>query len=165
MACLRADLERVGGWDEQLPDDLADVDLALRLVDSGVDPVWARHAVSYYDVAVHPLAEMVQRRQPNRSVSALLAAHPRARARLLVGGIFWHRRHAEAMLAVAAVLLSRCDRRAALLAVPWLHERLHLTPAAGGLRRRWFVLPGVFAFDLYDALLTTAARLRPPRES
>jgi len=164
MACLRDDLARVGGWDETVDDDVADVDLATRLVDSGVDPRWARHAVAYFDVAPAELSEMVrQRQQPLRS-AAMLAAHPRARARLLYGGVFWHRRHAEALLAVAGVVLAARDRRAALLTLPWLHERLHLTPAAGGLRRRWFVLPGVFAFDVYDAALTTAARVRPSTE-
>ena len=96
--------------------------------------------------------------------AAVLAQHPRARARLLLGGLFTRRSHAEALLAVAGVLLAGRDRRAALLAAPWLHERLCLTPAAGGNRRRCFVLPGVLAFDVYDATLATAARMRSPQE-
>jgi hypothetical protein len=164
MACLRADLEAVGGWNEDIDDDLADVDLATRLVDSGVEPKWARHAVAYYDVTAVDLATLVeQRREPMRS-AAVLGQHPRARARLLLGGLFGHRRQAEAVLAVAGILLCGRNRRAALLAMPWLHERLCLTPAAGGNRRRWLVLPGVLAFDLYDATLATAARMRSPRE-
>lgn len=164
FACLRADLEAIDGWDEAVDDDLADVDLATRLVDSGVDPRWARHAVAYYDVTPADLRTMVeQRREPLRS-AAVLAQHPRARARLTVGGLFWHRRQAEALLAVAGVFLSARNRRAALLAVPWLHERLCLTPAAGGNRRRWLVLPGVLAFDLYDATLAAAARMRSTPE-
>lgn len=164
LACRRADLEVVGGWNEDIDDALADVDLATRLVDSGVDPKWARHAVAYYDVAPADLATLVeQRREPLRA-AAVLAQHPRARARLLLGGWFTRRSQAEALLAVAGVLLAGRDRRAALLAVPWLHERLCLTPVAGGNRRRWFVLPGVLAFDVYDATLATAARMRSPQE-
>ena len=63
-----------------------------------VDPKRARHAVAYYDVEPAQLSSMLQsRREPLRS-AALLAAHPKARARLMYGGVFWHRRHAEALL-------------------------------------------------------------------
>lgn len=164
LACLRSDLEAVGGWNEGIDDDLADVDLATRLVDSGVDPKWARHAVAYYDVSPAALATLVEARREPMRTAAVLAQHPRARARLLFGGLFGHRRQAEALLAVAGVLLAGRDRRAALLTAPWLHERLCLTPAAGGSRRRWLVLPGVLAFDLYDATIAAAARVRSPQE-
>jgi hypothetical protein len=160
MACLRADLAQVRGWDPVVPDDLADIDLAARLVDAGVDRHWARHAVAFFDVEPVDLADMVRARAGGLSALPVLNERPRAKARLLFGGVFFHRRNAEAMLLLAAAALAPKDRRALLLAAPWLHERLCLTPPAGGRRRRWFVLPGVLAFDIYDVLLTTAGRAR-----
>jgi hypothetical protein len=160
IAFLRADVERVSGWTSEVDDDKADVDLVLRLIEAGADPYGARHAVAFYDVTAASASQILaQRRQP-LAAQPLLVAHPRAKARLLFGGVFWHRRHAELLLLAAGLALAPRNRRALALTIPWLHERTCLTPAAGGTRRRWFVLPGVFAVDAYDVAISTAARLR-----
>lgn len=164
FACLRTDLASVGGWDESIADpDLCDTDLAVRLADSGVDPFWARHAVAFYDVDAHGLPQMLAARRRVEPMLDLLAEHPRARARLLVGGVLWHRRQLEVLLAVTGVALAARDRRSLLLAAPWLHERLCLHPATGGPRRKLLVLPGVFAFDAIDTATTTMSRFRAGR--
>lgn len=159
LACLRADLEAVGGFREGLFDaDVCDTDLAARLVDNGVDPFWARHAVAYFPVAPDRLEDS---RARVKAISTVLAEHPRARARLMPGGLFWHRHQAEALLLVGAVVaaVTRRDRRLLLLALPWLHERTCLTPRVGGPRRKWLLLPGVLATDLRETVLTTTERL------
>lgn len=163
MGCLRGDLERVGGWDPTVPVKTCDVDLAARLVDDGVDHHLARHVVAFHDVDETDLTSMLAARGAARDSIDALAGYPRARARLLVGGVFWHRRNVEALVAAAGVVAATRDRRALLLTAPWIHERTCLAPRTGGPRRKWFILPGVFAFDLYDAVTTTAARLRPMR--
>jgi hypothetical protein len=161
LACLRSDLETVGGFDEsRLDPDVCDTDLAARLVDSGVGPHWARHAVVYLRVVSSRLRD---NRDRVRAISAVLADHPRARARLMPGGLFWHRYQPEALLLVASLVAATAlrDRRALLLAVPWLHERTCLTPRVGGPRRKWVLLPGVLAMDLRETALTTKERLSP----
>jgi hypothetical protein len=162
LACLAADLGRVGGVPD-LDDPVArGVTLAARLVDAGADPSWARHAVVYHPIDGAGLAPALGERRRRIAASlAVLVEHPRARARLLPAGVFPHRRTIEVLLAALGLLTCARDRRSLLLALPWLHERTCLTPRAGGERRRWFVLPGVLAVDLHDAVAGLATRLAP----
>lgn len=163
LGCLRADLERVGGFVDDHDDERADGELVARLVDAGVDPMWARHAVVYSDVAEQSVPDMVAASRRAASTVTVLDEHPRARARMLPGGVLWHRRQIEVILAVAGIVGAARNRRALLLAAPWVHERTCMAPAAGGKRRKWFVLPGVFAADLYHLTTTTKTRLAPRR--
>jgi hypothetical protein len=163
LACLRADLERVGGFVDDIDDQRADVELVARLVDAGADPVWARHAVVYTDVAEQGVADMIAASQRSASTVTVLDEHPRARARMLLGGVLWHRRQVEVLLAVAGIVGATQNRRALLLAAPWVHDRTCMAPAAGGRRRKWLVLPGVFAADVYHLMTTTRSRLEPRR--
>ncbi|MBW8792213.1 MAG: glycosyltransferase [Streptomyces sp.] len=158
LAVLRSDLEAVGGFgDAEKDPDLSDLSLAVRLVASGVDPFRTREAVAFV-----PLDEQPQDRVARvRAASRVLADHPRARARLLLGGVFWQRRHLEAALLVLGLGLAAKDRRAALLALPWAHERTCLTPRSSGRLRRYLVLPGVLAADVAETTVTLAERLRP----
>lgn len=159
LGCLRSDLEEVGGWDETLDDSSADIDLAARLVDAGADPFLARHAMALSDVEPTDLPTMLTLHRNALPALRVLSDHPRARARLLVGGVGWQLRHVEVLVAAAGLLMARRDRRALLLASPWVHERTCLAPATGGPRRKWFILPGVFAFDLWNAVAILRARL------
>lgn len=168
LACLRADLQRIGGFvdpvlDDGADDQRADVELVARLVDAGVDPFWARHAVVYTDVTEQTVPEMMAASRRSASTVTVLAEHPRARARMLLGGVLWHRRQVEVLLALAGLVGAARDRRALLLAAPWVHDRTCMAPAAGGKRRKWFVLPGVFAADVFHLMTTTRSRLAPPR--
>jgi hypothetical protein len=162
LACRHADLAGVGGFDEALDDpDRCDIDLVVRLIESGVDPHFSVRVIATYPVRQRDVNTMLaERRRAVRAVGAL-ADRPRTRARLLFGGILWPGGPAESLLALTGLALGLRRRRYLLLAAPWLHERTCRTPRAGGSRRRWFVLPGVFAFDLYDAVVTTVERLRP----
>jgi hypothetical protein len=163
LGVLRADLERVGGFVDDLDEQRADVELAARLVDAGVDPVWARHAVVYTDVAEQTVADMMAASEHAASSVTVLDEHPRARARLLLGGVLWHRRQVEVLLALAGIAGALRSRRALLLAAPWVHDRTCMAPATGGRRRKWFVLPGVFAADVCHLMTTTRSRLAPRR--
>ena len=162
MACLRADLERVGGFGDEQDADVRDTRLAARLVDAGADPVWVPAFASHEVDGELTIGTMLRERSRVGPMLEVLSDHPRARARLLVGGLLWNRRHAFTLLALLGLVLGRKDRRFVLLGAPWVHERTCKAPRAGGPRRRWFVLPGVLALDSYDAITTTFARLRRP---
>jgi hypothetical protein len=162
LGCLRQDLEIIDGFDETEADPfVCDTLLAVRLSDAGADLYWARHAVAYHDVVETVPAHYTD---SVRRMSKVLADHPRARARLLQGGILWHRRQTELLALILGLVLAPRDRRALLLVVPWVHERTFLTPLVGGARRKWAVLPGVLVRDLEEAWLTTSERLRPRRQ-
>ena len=161
LAVLRADLERVGGFVDDLDDQRADVELVARLVDEGVDPMWARHAVVFTDVVEQSVADMMAASEHSASTVTVLDEHPRARARILLGGVLWHRRQVEVVLALAGIVGAVRNRRSLLLAAPWVHDRTCMAPAAGGKRRKWFVLPGVFAADVFHLMTTTRSRLAP----
>ena len=161
LGVLRADLERVGGFVDNPDENRADVELVARLVDAGVDPVWARHAVVFTDVVEQTVADMMATSERVASSVTVLDEHPRARARMLLGGVLWHRRQIEVLLAMTGVVGGLRNRRALLLAAPWVHDRTCMAPAAGGKRRKWFVLPGVFAFDVFHLMTTTRSRLAP----
>ncbi|HVU73315.1 MAG TPA: hypothetical protein VHE83_10190 [Mycobacteriales bacterium] len=178
LACLRADLEAVGGFggassvgaitddggitDDRMTDDERDTRLVARLVDAGVDPLWVPAYVLHDVDPTLSARDMLAARARVRPALRVLADHPRARARLLLGGLIWNRRHAFTLLLLVGLALARRDRRLLiLLGAPWVHERTCKTPRAGGPRRRWAVLPGVLLFDVYDAVTTLVARLRP----
>jgi hypothetical protein len=166
FACLRADLERVGGFAAAVLDDgadeqRADIELVARLVDTGVDPFWARHAVAYTDVIEQSVADMVAASRRSASAVTVLDEHPRARARMMPGGVLWHRRQVEVLLALAGLVGGLRHRRALLLAAPWVHDRTCMAPATGGKRRKWLVLPGVLAADVFHLMTTTRSRLAP----
>ena len=161
LACLRADLERVGGFVDDPDDQRADIELVARLVDAGADPMWARHAVAYTDVVEQTVPEMLAASRRSASAVTVLDEHPRARARMMPGGLLWHRRQVEILLALAGIAGAVRDRRALLLVAPWVHDRTCMAPATGGRRRKWFVLPGVFAADVLHLTTTTWSRLAP----
>ncbi|HVY09123.1 MAG TPA: glycosyltransferase [Mycobacteriales bacterium] len=161
LGCRRADLERSCGFDESIADPReCDLDLALRLVDAGVEPYFDNRLVCSYDVTEASLAQMVAARRDGAASVEALAGRPQARARLLAGGLIRPGAQPQALLALAGLLLMARDRRAALLVVPWWHHRTCVAPHAGGKRRRRFVLPGVLGFDLYDAVAGLVARVR-----
>ena len=162
LGCLRADLEAIGGVPAIADPDVRDAELAARLVEAGADRSWARHAVVFHPVTSPDLTSVLaERRDRTVRMLATLDEHPRARAHLMPAGVLPHRRHVEVLALVAGLLLAPRNRRAGLLALPWLYERGLLTPRAGGARRRWVVLPGVLAVDLHDAITALVARLRP----
>lgn len=161
LGCRRSDLAAVGGFDEELTDAVeCDLDLAIRLVESGVDPVFDRWLICHYDIEPVSLSEMVAARPVGADAVRTLARRPMARNRFLRGGVVRGRAQPFALLALTGLLLMAKDRRAVLLIAPWWHERTCETPLTGGPRRKLVVLPGVLAFDLYDALLGLKARFR-----
>jgi hypothetical protein len=166
LACLRADLDVVGGLDEgrsptaPFAAEVLAADLVLRLVDAGADLVHARHGLLFHPIGARP--PMVRGRWAQaRAIAAELTAHPRARARVLAGGIAWHRRDLEIAGGLMGVCLAPGDPRWLLLGAAWLHERTHLNPRAGGARRRWTILPAVLVDDVVGAVVTTAATWWP----
>lgn len=162
LAMKRADLEHIGGFDESIEDiDVCYLDLAMRLVETGVDRYRSRGAVVFTDVDRWGLPSMVADRKRAMRGSAYLASRPRARGRILFGGVVQTGSQLQVLLAAAAAVLIRRDVRYAAFAIPWLHNRTCTTPRAGGRRRRWLLLPGAFIFDLLDAGMSLVGRFVP----
>jgi hypothetical protein len=155
------DIAQVGGFAATYPDlDRTVLDLAARLVESGVDPYRARHAVLLGDVPQWTLAEMLEDRRRTAGAVEFLAQRPIARSQLLLGGVVREGADAQFLLMCAGLLLSLRDRRFLGLALPWLHGRTCTNPRGSGYKRRWFVLPGAFVMDGVETGLALRARLR-----
>ena len=160
LGCHREDLDSAGGFDEQDDDPYrCALDLAVRLVEAGVDPTFNRWLVCRYDLEPVDLRQMIATRAVGADAVRLLASSPGARGRLLTGGVFPGRAQPAALLALFGLIFMVRDRRAVILVAPWWHQRTCVKPLAAGPRRRRVVLPGVFAFDVLDAALGLKARL------
>lgn len=162
LGCRRADLDEAGGFDENIDDPArCDLDLAIRLVEHGAEPFFERRMLCEYDLEPVSLSAMLAARQAGAEAVRQLADRPVARGALLSAGVLPGGVQPRVLLAAAGLLLMVKDRRAALLVWPWWHTRTCVVPHAGGPRRKRYVLPGVFAFDLFDAVTGLAARIRP----
>lgn len=160
MGCRRADLEAVGGFDEDLIDPvICDTDVGIRLVESGVDPFFDSWLACNYDIEPVGLSTMIAARAAGADAVRMLADRPGARARLLSAGVIRRGAQPRVLLALVGLLLMRKDRRTVLLVAPWWHLRTCVAPLAAGRRRRRFVLAGAFGFDMYDAVTNLIARL------
>ncbi|HVT20084.1 MAG TPA: hypothetical protein VHE57_01690 [Mycobacteriales bacterium] len=164
FAMRRSDLAAVGGFDESEVDhDRVLLDLAARLVESGVDPYHARQAMLFNDVPDWGLADILEDRRRTAAAIEFLAQRPVARSQLLAGGAVRWGPDLHLLLLAAGVVLGLRDRRFLGLTLPWLHHRTCTNPRAIGPRRRWFVLPGVLAMDALETGHAVRARLRNVR--
>ncbi|HVW81532.1 MAG TPA: hypothetical protein VHB69_11415 [Mycobacteriales bacterium] len=161
FAVRRTDLEAVGGFEESDADlDSTVLDLAARLVEDGVEPYRARHAVLLGDVPQWTIAEMLADRRRTAAAVEFLAERPIARSQLLAGGVIREGAQAQLVLLLLGLALSLRDRRYLAFTLPWLHGRTCTNPRAAGYKRRWFVLPGAFVMDGVETGLAVRARLR-----
>jgi GT2 family glycosyltransferase len=146
IAYPRAVLERLGGFDETLPQASGeDVDLLQRALAAGVPLAAAPEVVTYHCVEVASLPARLRSLWRWQHVAYAVKRHPRLR-RAFPLGIFWKRRHATFALALAGVATRR-----PLLAVPWALDAL---PSYGrsprGLARAASELPGRAAIDAVE---------------
>lgn len=118
----RALLDRLGGFDEQAIVG-EDMDLAIRARRLGAEHVVAPHAVVFHAVEALTLPGLLRRTWKFRFMPRQVRLHPEA-ARLRYLGMFWRRRHAVVLLALAGVLTVSRRCAAGLLAAPWLAAQL-----------------------------------------
>jgi GT2 family glycosyltransferase len=143
-------LERAGGFDEQAMPLCAGEDTEL-FWRSGARLVPAPEAVTFHAVEPMSLRGRVAYAWRWRQLPGLVARHPQLRRRAELG-VFWKRRHARFLLAVAAL----ASRRPAL-ALPWALAAL---PSYGsGARGRARALSELPGQALVDAVEVTGLAL------
>lgn len=163
----RADLETVGGFDEKFRRVAAeDTELAWRIIETGSEPVFVETAVVYHDVRPSTVWQTIRAQSAWADIPAVFRRRPAARRALLYGGIFWKPTHPHLLLLVAASAAVARSRRSplVLLAVPWLHDWLCVTPRSPDRVLRTAALPGQFLVDVAEiaAMLRGSLRHRTP---
>lgn len=129
----RSALERVGGFDPAVWGGGEDTDLAWRVIESGGAVAFAPDAVVRH--AVRPAGLVAHLRSLPRwaTLALVLRRHPQLRP-LIHRRVFWKRSHPTALLALAGLILSLGDRRAAALVAPVLVRRWREAGPADGAR-------------------------------
>lgn len=152
VAYRRADLERLGGFDERYRNPACeDTDLGLRAEESGLEVVFAPDALVWHDVRPGTVADKVRDAARWGDLPLLVRSHPGARRRLLAHRVFWKPSHLDLLLLAAACAALPRRPAAGALALPWLHRRL--CPAAGApeadlpMPARVALLPALLAVD------------------
>lgn len=144
---LRADLAAVGGFDEDIDIAGEDTDLGLRLLATGVEPLWIPGALVHHDVELSSPRALIREQKRWIDVPGLLARHPDARERLLHRRWFWKPAHLRLLLLAAGVLAAPKHREALALALPWLHLRMVEQPLVETTAERTVTLPAALALD------------------
>ena len=137
-------LERADGFDPSAMPLCAgeDTDLFCR---TGAPLVPAPDALTYHAVEPMSVAGRVRYAWRWRQMPGLVARHPQLRRHAELG-VFWKRRHARCLLAVAGLVLRR-----PLLALPWAHEALpSYGTGARGRARAVSELPGQALVDAVE---------------
>jgi len=120
IAFPRELLGRLDGFDEEIRGPGGeDTDLWARAEDAGAQLVAVPAARVYH--AVHPMTLSQYLRSLHRwaDIPAVVKRHPRMRRRLPYGGLFWKKRHAHLLLAVAGAAAARRRPLLWTLALPW----------------------------------------------
>jgi hypothetical protein len=144
-------LERVGGFDENLPAPAGeDTDLALRARAEGAALVGAPDALVYHSVEAYTLPAAIRLNFKWRHLAFVIKRHPELRTHF-EHGIFWRGSHRDLVLLLAGVALASRSPAAAVLAVPWVRRRLtrrgrHKRALAVGAVE----LPGALVVDLFE---------------
>jgi glycosyltransferase involved in cell wall biosynthesis len=162
FAARRADLEEVGGFDEEFRNAAGeDTDLALRLMEHGVPFDYVDSAVVLHRVEKSGLRGLLRDQQRWVDVPAVFTGRPWARRQLLHHGLFWKSTHPGVLMVVAGLLVSR--RRPGLgaaLAVPWLHERLCRHPLSESVPERVAAIPGALILDASEVTVMIRGSIR-----
>jgi GT2 family glycosyltransferase len=124
----RAALERVDGFDESIRTAGEDWDLAARAQKAGAGYVGEPRATVYHAVDTFSLLGLMRFNSRWQTLALVLKRHPEQRG-VLAHGLFWKRRHALLVPALAGVALSRRSPALALLAVPYVRDAM---PYHGG---------------------------------
>ena len=166
MAYRRAELERLGGFDERFRHPAGeDTDLAWRALDSGAESTFVEEAVVYHDV--RPSNLVTQLRDTVRWEGVVLAVreHPHLRDKLHRRW-FWKPSHPPAIAAAAGLLGAVIARRpvarigALALLAPYLRYRLHQQPITDDAAERVAYLPAALVADLGEVSVMAWASAR-----
>ena len=154
-------LEAVGGFDEGLESPSAeDTELALRICQRGARVAFAEDALVHHPVRPPSYRRTVTETLRWTGIPAVVARHPACRQTLLHRRYFWKPSHPVALLALAGLLIGMKTPLGFLLAVPWVHHRLLVSPPCAGARRRLLVLPAVLPIDRLEVLTMVRGSVR-----
>jgi len=157
----RADLERLGGFDERFRNAACeDTDLGLRAEAAGIEVVFGDDALVFHDVLPSGVRAMVRDQRRWADLPAVVRRHPSARRELLHGGVFWRRSHAELLALVAGLVCAPSRRGALVLALPWLHAKLCRDADPDEVLRLVAALPGLFAVEAAEVLAAVRGSVR-----
>jgi GT2 family glycosyltransferase len=154
-------LERLGGFDETLPEAAGeDTDLRFRALAAGAEHVGAPAALTFHAVADHSLLAHARLASRWSGLAYLYKRHPELREDALLG-VFWKERHALFLLAAAGALLGARRRGFLLLGAPYV-LRLR-PPRSGGPRayaRALLELPGHALIDAAEVAALARGSIR-----
>jgi GT2 family glycosyltransferase len=111
------------GFDEEIGHFWEDTAAGWSMLRQGWTAGFAANAVVYHDVTYPGFAWFLRRAQRYGNVAAVVRRYPELRREVLWGRIFLRPRNAKVFAAVAGVALSPLDRRALVLALPYLRYR------------------------------------------
>lgn len=149
----RADLELLGGFDEQFRKPACeDTDLGFRAEERGLPIDYSADAMVWHDVRRDGVLGKVRDQGRWSDLPRLFRDHPDARRSLLVQGVFWKRSHLDLLLLLAGVAIAPRDRRALAAALPWLHGKLAKQDVDDVTAATVKDLPGMLAVDVAEVV-------------
>lgn len=116
------------GFDEQVGHFWEDTAAGWSMLREGWTAEFAPDALVYHDVTYPGFAWFLKRGQRYGNAAAVVRKYPELRHELLWARYFLRPRNAKTAAAAAGALLSPLDRRALLLALPFLQFHLPATP-------------------------------------
>ena len=161
LFCRRSDLEAVEGFNEGFgwPGG-EDTHLGIRIVEMGVEPVFAGDALVHHDVRLGGARAAL--REAPRWIDVPLALKGRAYVRrdLVYYRFFWRKSHPPAILAAIGIIVALRWRPALLATIPWLIYRMQRDPVAARFSSRLVTLPSALAVDLTEVVTMARGSLR-----
>jgi N-acetylglucosaminyl-diphospho-decaprenol L-rhamnosyltransferase len=157
----RADLLRVGGFDERFRRPSGeDTDLGLRVLTTGVEPLFAPEAIVDHDVRSRSALQAAREATRWEDLPLVIKGRPWARRRLAHRWLFWKPSHPAALLALGGLAVAVRWRPGAVLALPWLRYRLTVEPVGTTSWARASNLPGALLVDGAEVLTMARGSLR-----
>lgn len=149
----RAHLDALGGFDERYRNPACeDTDLGLRAEERGAEILFATDALVWHDVRPGRAIDKVRDQARWADLPLIFRDHPDARRLLLHRNVFWKRSHEDLLVLLAGLAGSVLDRRALLLALPWLHRRLCADRGDNPLSMVAPALPALLAVDVAEVV-------------
>jgi glycosyltransferase involved in cell wall biosynthesis len=154
-------LRQLGGFDEVFTHAAGeDTDLGWRAEQAHARVAFAPDAVVFHAVHRAGCLDAVRDQSRWADLALLMARHPEERGRVLRGGLFWRRSHAELLLLAAAVATGRRRPASLLLCLPWLHGKTCRDRPELELRERVAALPGLLAVDVAEVVAAARGSIR-----
>lgn len=161
LIARKSHLEAVDGFDESFLNVAGeDTDLLLRIIEHGADYSFLFDALVYHPVEPGGLMALVRDQRRWVDIPAVFAKHPQARESLLYRKYFWRPTHPRAILAALGLAAAPVAPVAALLATPWVHERICRQPMADTPAERVVTLPGALFLDLVEVWTMVKGSIR-----